>query len=105
MTPERRRTVRRLAISGVALLVSILAFLGWACWLLLIEGQAVAQGGDSTISRVVWGLWAEQPWVLLLVNNVLWFVAATLSSVLFFLLGHMTAQSNTVYEDIREGKR
>lgn len=104
MTPERQRTIRRLAVSGVVLAVCIVVFLAWVTWLLVIEGQAVAQGGDSTISRVVWGVWASEPWVVLLVNNVLWAIVCTVVGIVAFLGGHFFGQRRATYDAIRRGE-
>jgi hypothetical protein len=87
VTPQQRKTLLRLAVA---------CFLAAACvgWLLYTEGAAVAQGGHSTISELVWLAWAQQPWVFLLAGLVV-------TAVVFFLLGHFTAQTASFYEGIR----
>lgn len=104
MTPERQVTIRRLAVSGVAFAASAVAFIAWVVWLLVIEGQAVAQGGDSTISRVVWGAWASEPGAILLIVCVLWAVVCTVVGITAFLCGHFFWQRSATYDAIRRGE-
>jgi hypothetical protein len=88
---EQKKTVIKLAI-WCGLLFLLLVGLLW------IEISAIQQGGDSTISRMIWGLWADQPWVIFLVSHIL-------AAPTWFLLGHFTAQSDEVYKRIRSGGR
>lgn len=99
------RTVKRLALSAVALGVCAAAFIAWVVWLLVIEGQAVAQGGHSTISELFWSVWAAQPWVILLLNNVAWAIFCTAVGIVSYLGGHFTAQSKETYELERRNQR
>lgn len=62
--------------------------------LLVTEGHAVAVGGHSTISELVWLAWARQPWAFLLVSHVL-------AAPAWFLAGHFFAQSREVYDRMR----
>jgi len=80
--------------------------LGWALWgfLLLagyltwIELAAIRQGGDSTISRLVWYAWATQPGAILL-------VLVPLSWIVAYLFGHFFWQNRGLYDEIRKGGR
>jgi hypothetical protein len=87
MSPEQAITVKRLAFWGGG-------GLAWLFWLLGIEIMAVRQGGDSTISRVIWGLWSDQPWVI-------WLVSVLVAFILGFFGGHFVAQSDVIYNRIR----
>ena len=62
----------------------------------MLEILAVKSGGNSTISEALWRLWAEQPWVILIASHALLGPA-------WYLAGHFTSQSATVYEAIRRG--
>lgn len=81
-------TIKRLAIA------TIVEFL-WLVYLLIIELQAVHQGHSSTISEIFWFVWAEQPWVFLLVIVVILIPAC-------FLAGHFFGQSSGFYDLIRK---
>jgi hypothetical protein len=87
MTRQQIRTAKRLALLGAA----VLALLGYA---LVIELQGVAQGGQSTISELVWLLWANQPWVV-------WLVSVVAAGVVMFLAGHFVSQAADTYRQMR----
>lgn len=72
------------------------AFVLLVFYLLFVELQAVAQGGHSTISELVWLVWATQPWVVLIVSHVM-------AAPFWFLCGHFFAQARDVYDAIRKG--
>lgn len=91
MTPQRARTVKYLAIF---LGFQFLALLG----LLAIELNAVHQGGESTISEVLWQLWATQPWIVLVVSH-------TIAGPAWFLCGHFFAAPRGHYDEIRRRSR
>lgn len=87
MNPQQRRTAIGLLILGLGgLLLLLLA--------LYIELAAVHAGGHSTISELVWLVWAKEPWVVLIGSHC---VAAPS----WYLAGHFTAQSSEVYDRIR----
>jgi hypothetical protein len=92
MTPQQVSTAKH-AAAGVLL---VLAFVVYE---LIVEGIGIAAGGGqggASISRVIWIAWAFQPWVIFLVWTLVVFVVA-------FLMGHFTAQSESVYDEIRRG--
>ncbi len=87
MTP-RQRTLRGLAV------VFALAFAAGAV-AIAVEFRAVAAGGNSTISEIVWSAWAAQPGAFVFV----------LASPLFgagVLVGHLFWAPRVVYDAIRE---
>lgn len=88
MNAQQKWTVRGIA-GGIALFVALVVYL------LVVEGHAVAVGGHSTISELVWLVWADQPWVVLLLSHLL-------AAPFWFLCGHFFAQSSDVYDRIRK---
>jgi hypothetical protein len=89
MTPQQIRTSKRIALAGIL-------FVAWVVYLLVAEFFGVKQGGESTISEVMWLAWVAQPWVIWLVSVVLAFITG-------FLSGHFFGQSSAVYDAIRRG--
>jgi hypothetical protein len=81
------KTLKRLAIWFAAAALMILA-------LLVIEGLAVVQGGNSTISELIWMAWANQPGPCAA-------VVVLLAAAVFFLLGHFWWQSSDKYDQLR----
>jgi hypothetical protein len=84
MNLQQALTVKRMAIGAVL-------FFLWLLYILWVEIKAVQQGGNSTISEIIWRLWADQPWVLLLVLLIFSFVGG-------FFLGHFVGQSRELYK-------
>ncbi len=89
MTPQQSKTLKLLAVW------SVFAFL-MLVGLLWIELNAVSQGGNSTISELMWKLWAEQPWVVFIVSHVI-------AAPFWFLQGHFWGQRSGTYVDARNG--
>jgi len=105
MKPELVVTARRLLPFAIALVcIGLLVIFGGGGWLLWIELSGKA-AGDGTISRLIWQVWAEQPWVVLIIVVVVHMLVDIGLVVIAFLLGHFTAQSDEVYQAIREGRR
>lgn len=88
MNAAQRYTVRGLLIASIAF-----AFLVGA--LLYVEGHAVAVGGHSTISELVWLAWANQPGAVFIVSHML-------AAPFWYLAGHFFWQSKGTYEQIRK---
>lgn len=91
MTPGQHKTAKRLGIFAVCTFALLVG-------LLFIEIAAVDQGDHSTISELMWNLWATQPWIVLVVSHL---IVAPAS----FLCGHFFAQSRGVYDRIRRGEQ
>lgn len=87
MTP-RGRTVR---LMGLALVLQLALF----GYLLFVELTAVKAGGNSTISEIMWTLWATQPWIVFIVSH-------TVAAPFWFLSGHFFGQARSVYEAVRK---
>lgn len=88
MTP-RQQTLRGIVIAlAVALASGVIA--------LVVEFHAIAAGGNSTISEIVWSAWAAQPGAFVAVLLPLVFAAG-------FLAGHLLWQSKPVYNAARAG--
>lgn len=83
MTP-RRQTLRGIVIALTVALASGLIALG-------VEFHAIAAGGNSTISEIVWSAWAAQPGAFVAVLLPLAFAAG-------FLAGHFFWQARAVYD-------
>jgi len=77
---------------GIA--IGALGFVLLIAFLIVVELHAVAVGGHSTISELVWLVWARQPWIVLLISHVL-------AAPFWYLAGHFTAQSQETYDRIR----
>jgi len=90
VTTQQTKTLKRL---GVALALQV-ATIGW---LLYTEAAAVIQGGDSTISRLAWEAWANQPGAII-------GILLPLTLAIGFLGGHLAWQSNRTMDAIRKGK-
>lgn len=89
MTPQQARTARGCALIAVALLLVGVAALR-------LELTAAAAGGHSTISELVWIVWARQPWVLFITSHLV-------AAAVWFLAGHFTAQASSFYDQVRAG--
>lgn len=87
MNPRQLRTAKRLALLGAAALVLLV-------YALVVELQGVAQGGQSTISELVWLLWSTHPWVV-------WLVTVTVLVPALFLAGHWLGQASDKYRQMR----
>lgn len=92
MNPAQIKTVKGCGIAVVALfLVGV--------YMLYVELVGAAAGDqNATISRLLWGLWASQPWVIFLLSHLV-------AGPVWFLAGHFVAQSSNVYDAIRKGGR
>lgn len=88
MNSAQKYTARGIAI-GAAM------FAAAAVFLLVVEGHAVAVGGHSTISELVWQAWANQPGAILIVSHML-------AAPFWYLLGHLFWQSRDTYDRIRK---
>lgn len=64
-------------------------------FLLAVEAHAVAVGGHSTISELVWLVWATQPGAVFIVSHML-------AAPFWYLLGHFLWQSRDTYDRIRK---
>lgn len=88
MNAAQKYTARGIALGALGFVLLIV-------FLLVIEGHAVIVGGHSTISEMVWLVWAKQPWIVLLVSHIL-------AAPFWYLAGHFTAQSQETYDRIRK---
>lgn len=81
-------------VKGIAIFcgLQVIAF----AYLLVVE-IAGAASDNAAISPILWRLWAYQPWVIFIVTHIL-------AAPWWYLLGHFTAQSKSVYDAIRAGR-
>lgn len=91
MNPQQAKTAKRLVFVAAGAFLLLVA-------LLWIELAAVRQGGQSTISELIWHVWATQPWVILAFSHLI-------GGPIYYLAGHFTAQSNSVYDALRKEDR
>jgi hypothetical protein len=91
MTPQQAKTLRRLCY---VILAAVLVLV----WLLVVELQGVGQGGQSTISELMWRVWAEQP-------GVVFFLSHLFAAPFWILSAHWFWQSKSVYDAIRKGDK
>lgn len=81
--------------AGLGCLI-VLAF-GLLLLALALELFGISQGDQATISELMRLLWANQPWVVLLVSHVL-------AAPLWFLAGHFFAAPKDEYARLRGEK-
>lgn len=92
MKPGQRQTAIAWAVFAAVQLLAGLGLLGWEFY------AAAKWGADATLSVVFQTAWANYPWPF--------FIAGLLSSaIVFYLLGHLTAQNRDVYDRQRRGGR
>lgn len=87
MNAAQKYTARGVALGALGFVLLIV-------FLLVVEGHAVVVGGHSTISELIWLIWAKQPWVVLLITHVL-------AAPFWFLAGHFFAAPSETYDRIR----
>lgn len=90
----KARTPRQQTLLGIVVSLAVLFASGVIA--LVVEFRAVAAGGNSTISEIVWSAWAAQPGAFVAVLVPLVFAAG-------FLSGHFFWQSKPVYDAERAG--
>lgn len=87
MNAAQKYTARGVAIGALGFVLLIV-------FLLVVEGHAVIVGGHSTISELVWLIWARQPWIVFILSHIL-------AAPFWFLVGHFLGQSQETYDRIR----
>lgn len=90
MNEQQVKQAKRLAGAGAI-------FFGFLIYLFVSELIGVKAGGNSTISELLWAVWARQPWIVFISSHVL-------AAPFWFLCGHFFAQSSDVYAQIRGDK-